>query len=44
MKLPVAKIAAWIGRALLSAVVAEAADRLARPRPDRRDSSTHEGR
>ncbi|BBF70176.1 hypothetical protein [Sphingomonas bisphenolicum] len=39
MKIPVGKIAVWIGRALLSAIVSEAADRLSRSKPadDRRD-------
>lgn len=37
MKIPVGKIAAWIGRTLLTAIVSHAADRLARARPtDRR--------
>lgn len=42
MKLPIGKIAAWIGRALLSAMVSEAADRLSRPKKvdDRRDRSS----
>ncbi|MEO7466909.1 MAG: hypothetical protein ABIV36_07850 [Sphingobium limneticum] len=39
MKIPVGKIAAWIGRAMLSAIVSEAADRLSRSKPahDRRE-------
>lgn len=47
MKLPVGKIAAWIGRALLSALVTEAADRLSRPKRagDRHDrSGSHQER
>lgn len=32
MKIPIGKIAGWIGRALLTAVVDQAATRLARPR------------
>lgn len=32
MKIPVVKIAAWIGRAILSAMVTEAAERLSRPK------------
>lgn len=32
MKLPVAKIAAWIGRTLLTAAISAAADRLSRPK------------
>lgn len=32
MKISIAKIAGWIGRALLSAAVADAADRLSRPK------------
>jgi hypothetical protein len=39
MKIPVGKIMGWIGRALLGALVSEAADRLSRSQPgdDRRD-------
>lgn len=33
MNIPIGKIAAWIGRAVLSAIVSEAADRLSRPKP-----------
>lgn len=40
MKLPIGKIAAWIGRALLSAMVSEAADRLSRPK---RAGNRHDG-
>ncbi|SEI67818.1 hypothetical protein SAMN05518849_101529 [Sphingobium sp. AP50] len=32
MKIRVDKIAAWIGRALLGALISEAADRLSRPK------------
>lgn len=35
MKITVGKIATWLGRVLLSAVISEAADRLSRPQ--RRD-------
>ncbi|WP_374910290.1 hypothetical protein [Sphingobium sp. sgz301303] len=39
VKIPLGKVAAWIARALLSAMVSEAADRLSRPKKvdDRRD-------
>lgn len=33
MKIPVGRIAAWIGRTLLTAIVSEAAERLSRPKP-----------
>tara|TARA_B100000378_G_scaffold48494_1_gene36180 strand:- start:2368 stop:2535 length:168 start_codon:yes stop_codon:yes gene_type:complete len=33
MKIPVGKIAKWIGRSILAALVSEAADRLSRPKP-----------
>ncbi|MAM38264.1 MAG: hypothetical protein CL949_07115 [Erythrobacter sp.] len=38
MKIPVGKIASWIGRALVGALISEAADRLSRSQPgdDRR--------
>lgn len=39
MKIPVGKIAGWIGRALVGALISEAANRLSRSQPgnDRRD-------
>lgn len=33
MKIPVGKIAKWIGRSILAALVSEAAERLSRPKP-----------
>lgn len=38
MKVPVGKVVGWIGRALLGALISEAADRLSRSQPgdDRR--------
>lgn len=38
MKIPVGKIVGWIGRAILGALISEAADRLSRSQPcdDRR--------
>lgn len=33
MKIRLGKIASWIGRALMAAIVSEAADRLARSQP-----------
>lgn len=45
MKIPVGKIAKWIGRSILAALVSEAADRLSRPKPinDHRQEREHHG-
>jgi hypothetical protein len=43
MKIPVGKIAGWIGRALLGSLISEAADRLSRRKPvDDRARSGHD--
>ena len=43
MKIPIGKIAAWLGRVIVAAVVSEAADRLSRPKPvdDRRNHGAY---